>query len=123
MHPLKKTTKMLVTKLQTHIPLQYTFNVKNTTHLIADIKGIQVDPDLKFSSYDITDMYSKVPIHTLTSSIEQLCNDHHIDLELKSEIITLSRLITTQNYFQFQGKTYIQKEGLAMGAPTFSLFS
>jgi hypothetical protein len=75
---------MLVTKLQTHIPLPYTFNVKNTTHLIADLKEIQVDPDLKFATLDITDMHSNVPIHTLFSSIEQLCNQHDIDPEQTS---------------------------------------
>jgi hypothetical protein len=97
--------------------------VKNTTHLTANLKEIQVDLVLKFASFDITDMYSNVPIHSLINSIEILCIQHDIDPKLKPEITALSRLINTQNYFQFQGKTYIQKEGLAMGAPASSLFS
>ena len=34
----------------------------------------------------------------------------------------ISQIITEQNYFQFQNTLYIQ-EGLAMGAPTASVFS
>jgi hypothetical protein len=30
------------------VPLPHTFNVKNTTHLIADPKEIKVNPDLNF---------------------------------------------------------------------------
>jgi hypothetical protein len=97
---------MLVTKLQTYIPLPYTFNVINTTHTIAELKEIQVDPDLKFAFFYLTDMYSNVSVHSLINSIEQLCNRHDIDPEIKSEILTLSRLVTTQNYYQFQDKTY-----------------
>jgi hypothetical protein len=97
--------------------------VRNTKHHTADLKEIQVSPDLKFASFDITDMYSNVPIQALINSIEQLCTQDNIDPEQKTEIITLSRLITTQNYFQFQNKTYIQKHGLAMRAPIYALFS
>jgi hypothetical protein len=35
----------------------------------------------------------------------------------------ISQILIKQNYFQFQDTLYIQKEGLAMGAPTSSIFS
>jgi hypothetical protein len=38
-----KVTKLLATKLQTYIPLPCTFNVKNTAHLINDLKEIPYD--------------------------------------------------------------------------------
>jgi hypothetical protein len=41
----------------------------------------------------------------------------------KQNIIKLSKTIIDQNYFQFLDKTYIQTEGLDMGAPTSSIFS
>jgi uncharacterized SAM-binding protein YcdF (DUF218 family) len=34
------------------------------------------------------------------------------------EIIRIVRLIVSHNYFKFREKTYLQKNGLAMGAPT-----
>jgi hypothetical protein len=43
--------------------------------------------------------------------------------KLRDEIIQLTKLITQQNYFQFQNRFYRQDNGLAMGAPTSSLLS
>jgi hypothetical protein len=45
--PAYKVAKMLAKKLQVYTPLPYTFNVKNTTHLIED---------LRLASFDITNM-------------------------------------------------------------------
>jgi hypothetical protein len=42
---------------------------------------------------------------------------------VKTEIIKISQILIEQNYFQLQDKLYIQKEGLAIGTPTSSLFS
>jgi hypothetical protein len=33
------------------------------------------------------------------------------------------QVIVEQNYFRFQDRIYVQNEGLAMGAPTSSIFS
>ena len=35
----------------------------------------------------------------------------------------VTNLITAQNYFKFQDKTFLQTDGLAMGAPTSSVLS
>jgi len=42
---------------------------------------------------------------------------------MRQEILRLTRLIVTQNYLKFQNKAYLQKNGLAMGAPTSSFLS
>jgi len=39
------------------------------------------------------------------------------------QIFRLTGLVVTQNYYKFQNKTYIQKSGLAMGAPSSSILS
>jgi hypothetical protein len=52
-----------------------------------------------------------------------MCNQHNINTELKQEIMKLSQILIKQNYFQFQDKLYIQKEGLAMSAPISFIFS
>jgi hypothetical protein len=79
-----------------------------------------MSPDLKFASFDITDMHSNIPNQDMIKTIEQLCTNHNIDPAQQADIVSLPNLITTHNYFQFQKKTYIQKEDLAMGASTCS---
>jgi len=52
-----------------------------------------------------------------------MCDKQSISEELKHEIMKISQIIIKQNYFKFQNELYIQEEGLAMGAPTSSIFS
>jgi hypothetical protein len=59
--PAYKLAKMLVRKLKIHIPLPHNFNVKNTVHLINDLLEVPYNQNLKFASFDITNMYSNVP--------------------------------------------------------------
>jgi len=42
---------------------------------------------------------------------------------LKQEIMKILQILIEQNYFLFHDTIYIQNGGLAMGAPTSSVFS
>ena len=121
--PAYKFAKMLAKKLKTYIPLPYAFNVKNTTQLINDLKDISYNHNLRLASFDIKNMYTNISTSKLTSIIEKDCQDNHIDYKIKLDIIKLSNTVNNQNCFQFHGDTYIQMEGLAMGAPTSSVLS
>jgi len=68
--PAYKLAKVLVEKHQTYIALLYTFNVKNTTHLIHDLFDIPCDQNLKFASFDITNMYTNIPTSELVTIID-----------------------------------------------------
>jgi hypothetical protein len=59
--PAYKIAKLLSKKLQQYIPLPNTFNVKNSTHLIQDLREIPFDSNLHFVSVDITNMYTTIP--------------------------------------------------------------
>jgi len=67
-------------------------------------------------------MYSNVPTNELIKTIDIMCKKYCISEELKQEIMKISQIIIKQNYFQFQNTLCIQ-EGLAMGAPSSSIFS
>jgi hypothetical protein len=59
--PAYKLAKILTKKLQTYIPLPYTFKVKNSVHLIEDLNKITFNSNLQLVSFDITNKYSNVP--------------------------------------------------------------
>jgi hypothetical protein len=68
-------------------------------------------------------MYTNIPTDELLIIIDSTCKNDYIEENLKHDIIKLSKIIIDQNYFQFMDETYLQHEGLAMGAPTFSILS
>jgi hypothetical protein len=103
--PVYKLARTLVRKLQTHIPLPYGFNIKNTTHLINDLKDIPFDQNLKLASFDISNMYTNIPTDELLTIIESACENNVVEEALKHDIIKLLKVIVDQNYFQFMGQT------------------
>jgi hypothetical protein len=110
--------------LQVYLPLPYAFNVKSSVQLIDELINNPFDPKLQFVSFDITNMYSNDPTDDLINIIESLRENHGIIDKLKYELI---------KHFQHHNKTkllqiflnifYLQEKGLAMGSPTFSIFS
>jgi len=59
----------------------------------------------------------------LENIILTLCKQQGLVDTLTREILAVTKTILMQNYFSFKGKTYLQKKGLAMGAPTSSIVS
>ena len=121
--PSYKLAKMFTGILKSYPPLPNVYNVQNSVQLMNDLSQIPFVPELKLASLDISNMYTNIPTKDLIDIIDMVCKQHNIEYMLKREILTITRLIIMQNYFSFQKKTYIQSNGLAMGAPTSSIFS
>ena len=106
-----------------YIPFPYVYNVKNSVQFVKDLSDIPFDPNLKLPSLDISNMYANIPTEELFNIIDIMCDKNNIEDTLKLEITEISMLIIAQNYFKFGDRTYLQKNGLAMGAPTSSIMS
>ena len=91
---------------------------------MKDLLHIPYDTDLKFASFDITNMHTNIPTNELPDIIRNLCTKkNNVNITTQTEIIHLCDIITTHNYFQFNNSYYLQKSGQAMGAPTSSMFA
>jgi hypothetical protein len=121
--PGYKLAKMLSKKLHTYIPLPYTFNVRNTVQLMNDLTDLPYDHNIKFPSFDINNMYSNIPTSELIKIICELYEINDTEDKIKQDVMKIAQVLIEQNYFHFQDKIYIQKEGLVMGALTSSIFS
>jgi hypothetical protein len=121
--PAYKLAKIVRKKLGSYIPLPYTFNISYTVQLLNNLIDIPYDSSIKFASFDITNMYSNIPTKELLRIINTICEEQGMREQTKKEIIKLYQILVEQNYFIFHDTTYIQNEGLAMGAPTSSVFS
>ena len=103
----------MLSKISRHtFPFPYTFNVKNTVHLINDLLVIPYDQNLKFVSFDITNMYSNVPTNELIETTYIICDKQGISEEMKHEITKISQIIIKENFFQFQNTLMYKKKDL-----------
>jgi len=109
--------------LKSHIPLPNVHNVQNSVQIMKDLSHIPFFSELKLASLDISNMYTSIPTEDPTNIIDTLCKIHNLEDTLTRENLTMARLIITHNYFSFLDKTNLQKNGLAMGAPTSSILS
>jgi len=93
--------------------------------LLLDIAQIPFDGELKFASFDITNMYTNVPSKKVKEIIHDIPIKIGVDQRIKKEILDIYEynVIIQQNYFFFSEKYYIHKDYLAMGAPTSSILS
>jgi len=51
------------------------------------------------------------------------CAKNDVEEKTTKDIMAIEQKILTSNYFQFKYTTYVQNDGLAMGAPTTSILS
>jgi hypothetical protein len=113
-----KLAKHLAKLLHNYFDLPYTYNVRNSIHLMTDLKTIELNNNIRICLFDIENMYRNIPkkeIINITNNV--LENNIEIEVSTPKEIIQIMRIIMRQNCFQFDQQYYEQTEGLAMGAP------
>jgi hypothetical protein len=122
--PAYKLAKLLSDRLQYELQLPYTFNVKNSIHLMSELKNIvPYNSNIRLASFDISNMYTNIPTTKLPTLITEICNNLYIPKRIRIELIKLVKTVLQQNYFSFQNDIFKQTTGLAMGAPTSAIFS
>ena len=74
---------------------------------MKDLLDIVYDNNIKFASFDITNMYTNIPTDELPNIIRNLCSVNNIKPTTQSEILHLCYIALSQNYFQFKDSYYI----------------
>lgn len=115
---VNKLAKRFSEIFTSHIALPNTFNIINSNQLMSELLELSYGPHVKLASFDIANMYLNIPTSRLPNIINLMYTQLDVNKKLAREILKMTRLLLKQNYFQFRQNIYIQKEGLAMGAPT-----
>ena len=68
-------------------------------------------------------MYNRIPINITIRRADELLKESAIDIDVMHEFIQLLLLCLNVNICSFRGKTYMFKDGLAMGSPLVPLMS
>jgi hypothetical protein len=121
--PAYKVAKHLNEILRETLQLPYTFNVRNSTALINALMKNKINETTKMCSFDIANMYTNIPTTEVRNIINEVLNMNNIKEVEKEEILNLIHVVLEQNYIQINTEYYVQKEGLAMGAPTSAILA
>ena len=95
-------------------------HINSTQDFVEQAKQFKLDPGECLSSYDVSALFTSVPIDPGLNVIKDL-----LDKETPKErtvmevgdIILLLEFCLKNTYFSFQGQFYEQVEGAAMGSP------
>ena len=104
-------------------PLPNTFNIKNTTDLLHNLLDTPICPQFTFSSLDITNLYSNIPVNKTKVILADTLKYYQTDPQKQQEILSWYDVITTQNYFTHNQGIITPKDGIAMGAPSSALIA
>ena len=110
---LPKSSNHLVGKSHHHIT--------STQDFVEQARHIKLEPGECLSSYDVSALFTSVPVDPALNIIKDLLDK---DTTLKERtcygswnIILLLEFCLKNTYFSFQGQFYEQVEGAAMGSP------
>jgi len=101
------------------------YYLKDSTQLLLELNNLkQLDPNKHILfSLDVVNMYPNIPLDELFQSIEKELNSKpdllkRQNFTYKTKVILILLNITLfNNCFQFDGKFYHQRHGIAMGTP------
>ena len=96
-------------------------HVQNTRDFVEQLKDVRLKQGECIISYDVTALFTSVPIHPVLNIIKQrLANDNDLHKRTTmstSHIINLLEFCLNSTSFVYQGQFYQQLEGAAMGSP------
>ena len=96
-------------------------HVQNTRDFIKQIKDVRLKDGENIISYDVTSLFTSVPIKPALDIIQQrLTKDQDLHKRTSmtiQQIISLLEFCLNSTSFMFQGQYYQQMEGAAMGSP------
>ena len=96
-------------------------HVHNTRDFVEQIKEVKLKKEESMVSYDVTALFTSVPIPPVLKIIEEKLTNNK-DLPQRTSmntrhIIKLLKFCLRSTYFVFQGQHFEQVEGAAMGSP------
>ena len=95
------------------------YTVKNTKNFVDNIKKENIQKGYKMVSFDVKSLFTNVPLdRTINIILKRIYDQAELQTFLtRSELKEMLLLCTKKVHFTFNGRTYIQTDGVAMGSP------
>ena len=99
--------------------------INSTQDFVEQTKQITLAPGECLSSYDVSALFTSIPVDSTFNIIKDLLEKYHTLKERTvmevSDIILLLEFCLKNTYFPFHDQFYEQVEGAAMGSPVSSI--
>jgi hypothetical protein len=96
-------------------------HLQNSQDLVAKLSGLVLEPDESLVSYDVTALFTSVPVQESVQIIQQQLEDDPTLAERTtmnpSQIAEMLSCCLNTTFFSYRGDLYQQSEGAAMGSP------
>lgn len=122
--PGYRVSKKLEQIIKHGLKIRNNNSVKNSYEFIEKMKTVELSPNHKLVSFDVTNLYTNVPVDKTVTVLKNILSETGILNEIEvNELIYILQLVLKQNYFSFNDEHYVQEEGLAMGSPLSGLLA
>ena len=95
------------------------YTVKSTSDFITHIKGQNIPNNFKLISFDVTSLFTNVPLDfTIDVILKRIYDENEVNTNIpKQQMRDLLLLCTKNVHFSYNGDIYTQADGVAMGSP------
>ena len=111
-------SRWLADKLNSHAAAQETV-LTDTNALIARLQHLRLEEDahVVLSTADVESLYTSIPVQAAVQAVRERLLDRGVDVTCVSTIVEALELVLSLNFFEFNGSSFHQVQGLAMGTP------
>ena len=89
--------------------------IKDTGDFLNIINNIEIEEEDLLATVDVSSLYTNIRHQDGITALKQWLIENGTTTEKAEFIGTMAKLVLTSNYFTFNGKIYLQRQGKAMG--------
>jgi hypothetical protein len=100
--------------------------IKDSRHLLSELKHLQLPPNAKLFTADATAMYTNIDTNTGIRAFKMLFSEYRnlIPSDFPQELfLNILRIVMENNIFKFGDTYWLQTQGTVMGTPAAPLYS
>ena len=113
-HPTEKLSEYVDFHLKPHIPKIDSY-LKDTAHFLETIKDLELPPNAKLVTFDVTSLYTNIKHEDGIAAIYDFMKEH-TDERTAAMLRDMTATILENNLFEFKSTLYKQVSGTAMGS-------
>ena len=88
--------------------------IKDTGHFLNIINTIEIEEEDLLAMVHVSSLYTTIRHQDEITALKQWLIENGTTIEKAEFIGALAKLVLTSNYFTFNGKIYLQKQGTAI---------